>query len=217
MSISRNIKALRLKAGMTQSELAERIGVTRATVTQWEREWSQPRMGAISKLADVFGVTVSDMVGEDNPSLSRHPSKALPVVVGENTRVPLYGTVHAGKPTEPDLFEYSSIEIPKFLVDSDPDCYALRSEGDCMNRVYPEGCVIVVSPNKQPINGSVAVVSIDGRDYLMRRLYRTANTLVLSPDSFNPKHEDIVITNQEDHVIEFGGKVVWFQAGEEMK
>lgn len=86
-----------------------------------------------------------------------------------------------------------------------------------MNRVYPEGCVVVVSPNKEPQNGSVAVVTIDGRDAVMRRMYRTPNTLVLSPDSFNPDHTDIIITTDDEHVVAFGGRVVWFQSREEME
>ena len=86
-----------------------------------------------------------------------------------------------------------------------------------MNKVYPEGCTIAVSPNKEPMNGSVAVVSIDGREAVMRRMYRTPNTLVLSPDSFNPDHDDIVVTSETEHTIEFLGKVVWFQAREEME
>lgn len=212
MGISKNIKNLRTQADLTQAELADKIGVTRATVTQWEREWSQPRMGAIKKLADVFGVSVSQMVSEDGISYSHSNVSPMPMAT-----VPLLGTVHAGKPHDPDEYEYRTIEIPQFLIDADPDCYALEAEGDCMNRVYPEGCTIAVSPNKEPVNGSVAVVSIDGREAVMRRMYRTPNTLVLSPDSFNPNHDDIVITSDTEHTIEFLGKVVWFQAREEME
>lgn len=211
MGISRNIKNLRIKAGLTQAELADRIGVTRATVTQWEREWSQPRMGAIKKLADVFGVSVSQMVSDNDPS---HPSNVQGMAMGS---VPLLGSVHAGKPEDPDTYDGEKVKIPQFLIDSDPECYALEAEGDCMNKVYPEGCTIAVSPNKEPMNGSVAVVSIDGREAVMRRMYRTPNTLVLSPDSFNPDHDDIVVTSETEHTIEFLGKVVWFQAREEME
>lgn len=211
MGISRNIKNLRIKAGLTQAELADRIGVTRATVTQWEREWSQPRMGAIKKLADVFGVSVSQMVSDNDPA---HPSNVQGMAMGS---VPLLGSVHAGKPQDPDTYDGETVKIPQFLIDSDPECYALEAEGDCMNKVYPEGCTIAVSPNKEPMNGSVAVVSIDGREAVMRRMYRTPNTLVLSPDSFNPDHDDIVVTSETEHTIEFLGKVVWFQAREEME
>ena len=86
-----------------------------------------------------------------------------------------------------------------------------------MNRVYPEGCIIFVSPNKEPQNGSVAVVTIDGIDTVMRRMFRTTDTLVLSPDSFNPDNRDIVITSDDNRMVEFKGKVVWFQPDGEME
>lgn len=206
MPVSSNIKRLREQSGMTQEQLADKLEVARSTVTQWEGGWSNPRMGMVQKLAGVFGVSTADIVSDRNP-----------VKGGEMGYVPLLGRVHAGKPVEPDTFDGKTILIPQFLIDSDPDCYALESEGDCMDKVYPEGCIIVVSPNKQPQNGSVAVVSIDGADYVMRRMYRTQNTLVLSPDSHNSEHRDIIITSEEEHTVEFGGKVVWFQAKEEMR
>ena len=118
---------------------------------------------------------------------------------------------------EPEAFDSETVEIPAFLLAEDPDTYAAIAEGDCMNRVYPEGCIIAISPNRQPKNGSVAVVTIDGCDAVMRRMYRTPNTLLLSPESHNPEHKDIVITADDDHVVEFGGKVVWFQAKEEIQ
>lgn len=51
----------------------------------------------------------------------------------------------------------------------------------------------------------------------MRKMYLTKDTLVLSPDSTNPEHEDIVIRLEDDHVIEWGGKVSWHQAREELE
>lgn len=136
---------------------------------------------------------------------------------GEFVSVPLLGRVHAGKLSEAENLEERKelVGIPAFLYESDKDTYAVVVEGDCMDKVYPEGCVIAISPNRQPQNGSVAVVTIDGIETVMRRRYRTANTLVLSPDSFNPEHKDIVITSDDDHVVEFGGKVVWYQSNGE--
>lgn len=206
MPVSSNIRRLREKAGLTQEQLADKLEVARSTVTQWEGGWSNPRMGMVQKLAGVFGVSTADIV-----------SDRTPVSGGDMGYIPLLGRVHAGDPVEPDTFDGEAVLVPQFLIDSDPDCYALTSEGDCMDRVYPEGCIVVVSPNKMPQNGSVAVVSIDGADFVMRRMYRTANTLVLSPDSHNPDHRDIVISSDDDHNVEFGGRVVWFQSNGEMK
>ena len=60
-------------------------------------------------------------------------------------------------------------------------------------------------------------MSIDGDDYVMRRLYRGANTMILSPDSWDDSYEDIVITGDDGRIVKFEGVVVWFQAGKEME
>lgn len=213
MTIGSNIKRLRESFDLTQEEFGKIADVSSMAVSQWENGRSVPRMGAIQAIADHFHISKGAIL--DDASDDR--KIGIPVARGKMGYVPLLGRVHAGKPIEPDTFDGETILIPQFLIDSDPDCYALEAEGDCMDKVYPEGCIIVVSPNKQPQNGSVAVVSIDGEEYVMRRMYRTPNTLVLSPDSHNDEHKDIVITSDEDHTIEFGGKVVWFQAREEME
>lgn len=208
MTIGKNIKRLRSKYGLTQEELGAIADVSSMAVSQWENDRAVPRMGAVQAIADHFKIPKSEIIDEE----PRHANAAgMPMGY-----VPLVGSVHAGKPVEPDTVDGEQIEVPQFLIDSDPDCYALEAEGDCMNRVYPEGCTIVVSPNKEPQNGSVAVVTVDGHDAVMRRMYRTPNTLILSPDSFNKEHTDIIITSDTEHTIEFLGKVVWFQSKEEM-
>lgn len=208
MAISSNIKYFRKQKNWTQEQLAERLGVTRSTVTQWETGWSQPRMGKVEELASAFDITVSDLVDENpKPRLSGEKK----VQATDVTYIPLRGRVHAGAWTEPDVLDEVNVCVPQWLYERDKDIYAVEVEGDCMSRVYPEGCIVIVSPNSQPQNGSVAVVSIDYGDAMMRRLYRTAQTLVLSPDSYSDCYDDIVITSEDDHVIEFGGKVVWYQ------
>lgn len=57
-------------------------------------------------------------------------------------------------------------------------------------------------------------MAIDGTDYIMRRLYKGASVLVLSPESHNGAWEDIVIDNT--HEVQYIGTVVWFQAAEEL-
>lgn len=49
---------------MTQGELANKLGVARSTVTQWENGWSSPRMGMVQKLAGVFNVTTGEIVSD---------------------------------------------------------------------------------------------------------------------------------------------------------
>lgn len=212
MGVSENIKRLRKQAGMTQAELAEKLDVARSTITQWETGWSSPRMGMVQKLAGVFGVTSADMLAESAqlPSSAKLPADPRPAYA------PLLGRVHAGDACEPDIVDYR-VPIPYEVRESHPEGYFLEVEGNCMSRVYPEGCHIYIDPCQPPRNGSVAVVSIDGADYVMRRLYNTGRTVVLSPDSWEDDYEDIVITGDDERTVEYVGTVVWFQPSEEME
>lgn len=66
MGIKENIKSLRLKHGLSQKELADIAGVTDKAVSTWELGTNEPRMGAIQKMADYFGILKSDIIEDDN-------------------------------------------------------------------------------------------------------------------------------------------------------
>ena len=62
MTIDTNIQRFRRRAGMPQQELAAAIGVSRTVLAQWESGVSQPRLGALFRLADALGTTPSQLV-----------------------------------------------------------------------------------------------------------------------------------------------------------
>ena len=62
--IGENIKNLREAAGMSQDQLAERIGKTRSAVSQYESGKIVPRMGVIEDLAHVFKIPKTEIIGE---------------------------------------------------------------------------------------------------------------------------------------------------------
>lgn len=217
MGIRENIIELRKRKNITQEELAKIAGVTRAAVSQWEGGFSEPRMGSIQNIADHFGISKSDII-EDGGMFGKFTmvNGAIKPTTAKPAYAPLLGRVHAGKAQEPDVLQ-SAVPVPYEIIKRHPQGYFLQVEGDCMDNVYPEGCYILIDPEQRPSNGSIAVVSIDGADYVMRRLYRGANTLILSPDSSNAEHEDMVFAATTEHTVEFHGTVVWFQSSKEME
>jgi len=55
--------AARLRAGLTQAELGERVGMSQRGIANWEiREHSSPNAEQLAKLADVLDVSVEDLV-----------------------------------------------------------------------------------------------------------------------------------------------------------
>lgn len=60
-----NIKELRLKAGLTQVELAKKMNVDQATVSHWESGKHNPLRKMHKKLAKVLGCTVEELLKEE--------------------------------------------------------------------------------------------------------------------------------------------------------
>ena len=64
MTIGEKIKKLRAGKGLSQSDLAEKLGVSRQSVTKWETEGGLPEIDSLITIADTFGVTVDSLVRE---------------------------------------------------------------------------------------------------------------------------------------------------------
>ena len=56
------LKMYRTHAGLTQEQLAEKIGVSRQAVAKWERGDSMPDINSCIKLAELYGTTVDMLV-----------------------------------------------------------------------------------------------------------------------------------------------------------
>lgn len=56
------IAELRKQKGMTQLELAEKMGVTDKAVSKWERDLSCPDINSLPTLADILGVSVDELM-----------------------------------------------------------------------------------------------------------------------------------------------------------
>ena len=67
---------LRRARGMSQEQLAEKIGVSRQTISKWEGGLSTPDLPKLIALADCFEVTLDLLVREENPTV---PEPETPV------------------------------------------------------------------------------------------------------------------------------------------
>ena len=62
MSISKNIKAIRDRFNLTQTQLGEIAGVSDKAVSTWENGTAEPRLGAIQKISDALNIRKSDII-----------------------------------------------------------------------------------------------------------------------------------------------------------
>lgn len=61
MNLAKNIKRLREANNFTQQEFSNLIGVSRSTISKWERNLSEPPIDIINLMADLFKVTVDEL------------------------------------------------------------------------------------------------------------------------------------------------------------
>lgn len=62
MSIGTNIKATRVKRGMTQKELAEQVNVDQSMICQIERGTKMPTVPLAKQIADALGCKIQDFL-----------------------------------------------------------------------------------------------------------------------------------------------------------
>lgn len=63
-----NIKRLREERDMSQTELAERLGIKPPSVWKLERGLANPAYPTLAKLADIFGCTMDEVMGRETAS-----------------------------------------------------------------------------------------------------------------------------------------------------
>lgn len=61
--LSENLRLLRKRKGLTQEDIANYLHVVRQTVSKWEKGISVPDADALMRLADLLGVSVSELIG----------------------------------------------------------------------------------------------------------------------------------------------------------
>lgn len=61
-NLSQQIVNMRFKMGMSQAELARRLGVTRSSVNAWELGFATPQLKHVIEMAGIFSTTVDNML-----------------------------------------------------------------------------------------------------------------------------------------------------------
>ncbi|MEW4237258.1 S24 family peptidase [Bacillus thuringiensis] len=212
MSIGKNIKKLRDKHNLSQKEFGEIAGVSDKAVSTWEKGLKEPRMGAIQKIADYFGILKSDII-EDQDSKVTHIRPNQPNLKSNCKAVPLLGSIAAGIPLE--MVEADEqINIPIELVNWYPNSFLVKVVGDSMNKIIPPGALVLIDPDSEVKNGDIAAVTVNGYDATLKRFYKFQNGITLEPESYNTEHTTQFYDSkaQEYTPVVVKGKLIWYMA-----
>lgn len=208
MSIAENIKRIRLEHGLSQAELGKIAGVSDKAVSTWELGLKTPRMGAVEKMANYFGITKSAIV-DDAPAPTKKPTippgfEPMPKM----KKVPLIGSIACGDPITAIQNREGEIDAPE-----DMRCdFALRCKGDSMvGAGIHDGDAVYINIQPEVENGEIAAVRI-GDEATLKRVYLHADYIELRPE--NPAYESIIRRRDEMNDVHIEGKAVgythWF-------
>ena len=214
-AVSRNLRELVESRELKQSALAGVAGVSEGSVSGWLSGRNQPRTAPLEKIASYYMVSMDDLTSEKHGlyakarGLEDAPSGALAVNAHGPRLVPVLGTTHAGTPSEPVEFD-DEAALYEEMAARHPNCYALRVNGSCMDRVFTSEDYIFVDPDMQPRDGSIAVMLIDGKSEC-RRVKLGVGTMMLVSESHDPQ-PDIIIQAGDGQEARCQGVVFWWQA-----
>lgn len=71
MTLGERIYNLRTGQGMTQEQLAEKMGVSRQSVSKWETDSAVPDIEKLKLLTEILGVSIAELVGMEEKSEKR--------------------------------------------------------------------------------------------------------------------------------------------------
>lgn len=184
MLIGKNIRYLRVKARMTQRELADVLGYKSATTVQkWEIGENEPPPKTLGKLAKMFHCDVSKMMYED---LEETDANETIPVQSDSVRIKVYGTIPAGIPCEAiqniDGFE----DIPRDWTAGGWEYFGLKVKGDSMFPKYQNGDVIIARKQSDFESGQDCIVYVNGYDATLKRCVKDGDKIILQP--LNPSY-----------------------------
>lgn len=187
------LKALRSDAKMSQKELAKRLFMSQQAIGKWETGASTPNPETLVKIAAIFGVTVDQLLGNQDINITAtagsiaQESNFIPY--RPTGTVPVLGRIAAGVPIE----AVEEVEGYEPVTVSDPEnCYYLRVDGDSMiGAGIQSGDLVLIRQQQCADPGQIVACKVNGDEATLKRFRKQGETVLLMPE--NPNYEPIVV------------------------
>lgn len=199
MDLGKKIRAHRDELGLTQAELADKLGLTYSSVSQWESGRATPRTPILRQLAELFDTTVADLMGEDATETA---------ISGTSRMVPLLGFAHMGEPCDEGNLA-DEVEVPASIADAHPRGFMVHAQGGCMDNRFPHDALLLVDPDMEPANGQPVLAETADYGAVVRNYTRGRSTVMLTADSHSGEYDDILAGPGDEPVV-CKGRVVWY-------
>lgn len=202
------LKELRKSVGLTQLELADKIGISKSSISMYEANSRRPELETLEAIADYFNVNMDYLLGKsDLKSYSEERySKTLNIYPIEKKKFPLLGNVACGQPIfATDNFEGYIEAGSNIRAD-----FCLKAKGDSMiNARILDGDIVFIRKQEMVDNGEIAAVLIND-EATLKRFYMNNDMIQLIAE--NPSIAPQIYKKEELNGIRILGKAIAFQS-----
>lgn len=201
-----DLEQRRVELQLTQEEVAGMVGVTKATVSKWEKgDIANMKRDKIVKLAKALKISPLLLVGI-KPEVET-------VDISEEIALPYLGTIAAGH-FEGSYSAKEEMSVPsRLLKENSKHYFILKVNGDSMNKVISNGhFVVVLDFNKatnMEFNTNDILIVRNGSEFTMKRVRKTDTTLHLEPDSYIDEFKIQSYKINDYSELQIIGKVVY--------
>lgn len=165
---SDRIRQTRIGQKLTQQQLGDRVGVTKATISQWEKGDYSPSGQNLYNLAKALGVSADWLLtGKESSSVFQNVE---PTTLSDH-RVPVLSYVQAGQLTQ--VQEIRDVDGSFEYVQADEDigdrAFAMRISGDSMTPEFGEGDLVIIDPDIEPVPGDYVAAKNGSREATFKK------------------------------------------------
>lgn len=194
------LRQLRIKKDISQSKLADMLGLTQQAVGRWEKNKATPDYETLKKLSLFFYVSTDYLLGNSDFLLSNGFVEMPP----ENKKIPIIGTVKCG----PNGLAFEYIDDYVFVASEiKGDIKGFHCKGDSMTGIgIFDGDIAIVRMQETVENGEVAIVVINGDEGTLKKVRLQNNLIVL--EAANPIYPSRIFAGEEMNHVRIVGKVL---------
>ena len=187
MTFAKRLRQLRTEQGLSQSALAEKVGLSKSSINMYERGEREPGFTALTAFAELFSTDIDSLLG------GTPKPKTLKVL----------GEIACGEPS----FTHQEESIFGGAEQAD---FCLRAKGDSMiGARIADGDLVFIRRQPTVENGEIAAVIIDDTATL-KRVYYYPEEQKLSLNAENPRYAPLIYVGEELDHIRILGKAIGF-------
>ncbi|MDD6735720.1 MAG: S24 family peptidase [Clostridiales bacterium] len=203
------LKDLRKRAGLSQEELAKKLGISKSTIGMYEQgQRKKPQSDEVLKsIADFFGVSLDYLMGYEGSGLTAEDMARYNLRPIATKKIPMLGSIPCGVPTMCEQDFETFIEVS----DSINADFCLTAKGDSMiNARILDGDVVFIREQSTVENGEIAAVLVNDNEVTLKRFYYYPELQQIILYAENPKYQPMVYEGEALGHIRVLGKAVMF-------